>query len=341
MTDRIRVGVVGMGRMGRHRRSLLAAHPSFEVTASCDVGVPGVALLPGERWCSDHHEILDSGVDVVFVCTTNDVTAAVAVDALKAGKHVFCEKPPGRSCAEARSIVDAERRNLGLKLKFGFNHRYHESVREVYDIIRGGRLGRLLWMRGVYGKAGGRDFEKTWRNDRRRSGGGILLDQGIHMLDLFRFFGGEFRDVKSMIGTRYWPVDVEDNAFVLLRSETGLMAMLHSSSTQWKHVFSLDLCFSGGHVSISGLLTLSGSYGRETLTICQTDPKRPTSPGVPPREELRYFVDDRSWELEMEEFADAILYDRPITVGTSADAVRVMELVEAAYRDDAVPAVER
>lgn len=334
MGDRIRAGVIGMGRMGQLRRSLLASHPNFEMVACCDPEPRGVALLPGERYFADYRSMLNGELDAVFVCTTNDVTAEAAVAALEAGKHVFCEKPPGRSLAEARRILDAELRNARLKLKFGFNHRYHESIREALAILQSERLGRLLWIRGLYGKSGGKDFERNWRNDRKRSGGGILLDQGIHMLDLFRLFGGEFNQVKSLVGTLHWPIDVEDNAFVLLRNRAGILAMLHSSATQWKHLFSLDLYFSEGYITINGILSNSQSYGRETLILGRRD--RGDGPGTvgAPREEVSYYTRDVSWRLELDEFADSILEDRPVAVGTSVDAVRVMELIEEVYRDD-------
>lgn len=333
MADKIRAGVIGMGRMGELRRNLLVSHPDFEVVACCDTETKRIPLLSEERFIADYRVLLDEDIDAVFVCTTNDVTADVAAAALEAGKHTFCEKPPGRNLAEARRIFDAERRNPRLKLKFGFNHRYHESMREALAILKGGRLGRLLWMRGVYGKSGGKDFESNWRNYQRRSGGGILLDQGIHMLDLFRLFGGEFDQVKSLVGTLHWPIDVEDNAFVLLRNNAGTVAMLHSSATQWKHLFSLDLCLSAGYITINGILSNSQSYGRETLIVGRRDPDDDRVMGLP-REEVSYYTQDVSWRLELDEFADAILQDRPITVGTSADALRVMELIEAVYRDD-------
>lgn len=323
-----------MGRMGELRRGLLVSHPDFEMVACCDMEPKRIPLRSEERLLTDYRVLLDEEIDAVFVCTTNDVTAEVAVAALEAGKHVFCEKPPGRNLEEAQRIFDAERGNPRLKLKFGFNHRYHEGVREALAIVRSGRLGRLLWMRGIYGKSGGKDFERNWRNDQKRSGGGILLDQGIHMLDLFRLFGGEFDLVKSLVGTLHWPIDVEDNAFVLLRNGAGIVAMLHSSATQWKHVFSLDLCLSAGYITIHGILSNSQSYGRETLIVGRRDPDEDDRATGSPREEVSYYTQDVSWRLELDEFADAILQDRAITVGTSVDALRVMELVEAVYRDD-------
>ena len=151
---------------------------------------------------TDFNDLVRDDLDAVFVCSYNNSAPDVVVAALEAGKHVFCEKPPGRCVADVERIIAAERANPGRKLKFGFNHRYHGSVMEAKQIVDSGRYGRVLWLRGVYGKCGSIQFENDWRNDRNIAGGGILLDQGIHMLDLCRFFCGDFDQVKSLVTPR-------------------------------------------------------------------------------------------------------------------------------------------
>ena len=329
----IKVGIIGFGRMGRVRHKALAECPAFALRAVCDVA----PITDGPRNCRverDYRAVLDSDVDAVFVCTPNHMTSEIVAAALGAGKHVLCEKPPGRTPEEIRRIVEAERRTAGLKLKFGFNHRYHDAVREAAAIIDGGRLGRLLWMRGVYGKSGGTDFQQEWRSRREAAGGGILLDQGIHMLDLFRFFAGEFIEVKSIVTRAFWPIDVEDNAFVLLRNRAGQVAMLHSSSTHWKHVFSLEIALSEGYVTINGILSGTRSYGRETLIVARRFPGEDPAAGTP-REEITYFDRDLSWHRELVEFSECILQDVPVRVGSSRDALQVMDLVYQVYASDA------
>lgn len=330
----IKVGLVGLGRMGRVRQRVFEYHPDFELVAICDPMVgettSDVVLV------HDYRALLDVDLDVVFVCTPNNVTAEIVVAALESGRHVFAEKPPGRNLDDVQAILAAEARHPELKLKFGFNHRYHESVQEAYAIVQSGRLGRLLWLRGVYGKSGGRGFEEVWRSKREIAGGGILLDQGIHMLDLFRLFCGEFEEVKSFVGTFHWPIDVEDNAFALLRNAKGQVAFLHSSSTQWRHTFLLEICLTGGYLIISGIETSSRSYGRETLIVARKQFEDEAFALGNPREEVTYFAGDPSWQLEVDEFVSCIRTDTPVQVGSSEEARKVMELVYRIYAADPV-----
>jgi predicted dehydrogenase len=265
------------------------------------------------------------------------VTPDVVIAALESGRHVFCEKPPGRGVADIERIREVHARRPGLVLKFGFNHRYHAGVQEAHRIVRSGRLGHVMWMRGVYGKSGGAGFESQWRSSRASAGGGILLDQGIHMLDLFRHFAGDFNEVRSMVGNAFWNVDVEDNAFALLRTGAGVVAMLHSSSTQWRHRFSLEVYLTGGYVSVNGILSSTRTYGDETVTVARRDFSRDEGRPV---EETIYFDEDPSWELEVRDFVRNVRLGRPVEHGTSEDALRAMELVESIYaadpsRDDA------
>src|SRR5439155_15620637 len=201
--DRLRVGVIGYGRIGRVRAELVARRTDCLLLGVADpAGVTDVRA--GCQWFPDVRDLLRSDVDAVFVCTPNDVTADLVVAPLEAGKHVFAEKPPGRTLADIERIRETEARHPRLRLKFGFNHREHESVRLAASLVRSGELGRLMWLRGTYGKAGGPDFERSWRSQPAIAGGGILLDQGIHMLDLFRFFAGEFPEVKSYVTAAFW-----------------------------------------------------------------------------------------------------------------------------------------
>jgi predicted dehydrogenase len=203
--------------------------------------------------------------------------------------------------------------------------------------VESGEMGDVLWMRGVYGKAGGIGFAKGWRSDRETAGGGILLDQGIHMLDLFRYFCGDFGEVKSMVATSFWPIGVEDNAFALLRNHRGQIAMIHSSATQWRHTFLLETCLAGGLVTVSGILSSTRSYGfAERLIIARREFEDRATAFGNPRETITSFDRDRSWEREMEEFGRCILDGTPPVHGTTEDALKVMELVDRIYRGDPV-----
>jgi predicted dehydrogenase len=308
----------------------------LELGGICD---PFVALEQIGANCpyyQDYRDAIDKAhPDIVFVCTPNRYSPDVCVYALEHGCHVFCEKPPGRDLADIQRIIAAERAHPGLKVMFGFNHRHHPAILEAKSIVSAGRMGRIIWLRGVYGKSGGqgRDFERSWRNDPAISGGGILLDQGIHMLDLFRFFCGDFQEVQGMVSTGYWNVPVEDNAFVLLRNDQRQIAQLHSSATLWKHTFRLEIGLEGGYLTVQGLLSKTASYGRETLIIGRKPADNEDAPIGSPREEIVYFDKDLSWDLQVKELIDCISKDLPVTDSSSLDALRVMELIDTVYRE--------
>ena len=330
----IRAGIIGLGKMGQIRKSVLERHPQYSLEALSDPNLPDVFQ---DSECAIYHNYLDVvelDIDAVFVCTPNNKTAEIVVAALDSGKHVFAEKPPGRHMQDMEIILDAESRNPRQVLKFGFNHRYHESVRQAHALVQSKRLGEIMWLRGIYGKAGGVNFHQEWRNKQEIAGGGILLDQGIHMLDLFRLFCGEFQEVKSFVTNSYWKVDVEDNAFALLRNMQGQIAFIHSSSTQWKHTFRLEIFLTEGYITVDGLVTSTRSYGRESLVIGRRQFEDEAFALGNPREEIIYFDDDLSWEKEADEFADAIIHKSPVQIGSSLDAHRTMDLVFKIYKAD-------
>lgn len=328
----IRCGIVGYGYMGAIRRGVIVADPSLNLEGVYEPHAPARRAAETER-CRVYTsvaELIDS-VDAVFVCTPNSITPEVCIEALSKGRHVFCEKPPGRCLRETREMVSAV--NGRQKLMFGFNHRFHPGIMRAKVIVDSGRLGSIIGCRGTYGKSGGSGFRESWRNDREVSGGGILLDQGIHMLDLFRYFCGEFDSVKCMVSNSYWHLNVEDNAYVILSTATGVHAMLHSSATQWKHTFRLDVILEHGYLTVEGLLSKSGSYGQERLVVGKRQFEEEAAAVGNPAEEITYFDRDRSWELEVTEFGRCIDEDAPVTTSSAEDALKVMELVAAAYRD--------
>jgi len=255
----------------------------------------------------------------------------VVVAALDAGKHVFCEKPPGINMADIEKIMGAEKRNSGQILKVGFNHRYHFGIMEAKKIVDSGKYGNILWMRGIYGKAELSGNPNEWRQDPALAGGGILFDQGIHMVDLFRHFCGEFTEIKSMCTTAYWDTPLEDNAFALLRNNKGQIAMLHSSFTQWKHRFTLEIFMKDGYVIVDGMPSATRSYRDEW--IIQGRKHTGFAIGNPP-EESTFCNTDPSWELELKEFVRCIKSGTPVSYGTSIDAYETMRLVFGIYEAD-------
>ena len=320
--------------MGITRAREIERHPAAEIVACYDPSPQAFAeAFPKAPIMDCKEAVINAGVDAVFVCTPNRFTPDTVIAALQAGKHVFCEKPPGRTVADIEAIIAEENKHPDLKLKFGFNHRYHGGIQEAKRIVESSRLGHILWLRGVYGKSGGADFEQQWRSQKELVGAGILLDQGIHMLDLFRFFIGDVVEVKSMVTTAYWKINVEDNAFALLRDAQGRIAMLHSSSTQWKHRFTLEIYLSEGYISVNGILTSTRSYGDETISVARKQFDEGFAQGKP-REEIIYFDTDPSWELEVAGFLDNIIQDTPVESGNSEQALKAMQLVYAIYNND-------
>lgn len=321
--------------MGKIRKAVIQEHPELELFGVSDTNPAVLAdLNPACKSFINYKELVDSGADIIFVCTPNYYSPEVTIYSLNHGKHVFCEKPPGRTVSDIRNIMRAEQANPGVKLMFGFNHRFHPGIKEAKVLVDSGKFGKILSLKGVYGKSGGLNYTKSWRNNREIAGGGILLDQGIHMLDLFRFFCEDFDEVKSFINTSFWNTEVEDNAFAILRNKAGQVAVLHSSATLWKHMFRLEILLENGYLIASGLLSRTGSYGRETLTIGRRQFEDEALALGNPREELIYFDRDTSWNLEVNAFLDCIVNNKCVINSSSEDALKVMELVDKIYKND-------
>ena len=328
--EKLKVGIAGYGVVGKRRRHFVDAHPDLRTIAVCDQHFSGRGCLEdGVRHYTCYAEMLaHEQLDILFVCLTNDINPDATVSGLERNLHVFCEKPPGRNVGDIRRVIAVERAHPNLRLKYGFNHRYHDSVRDA----RCGKMGRVLNLRGTYGKSQFISYgqHSSWRTQRAIAGGGILLDQGIHLVDLMRLFAGEFTTVHSFISNDYWHHDVEDNAYALMRTESGVIGMLHSSATQWRHRFNLEITLERGALILSGILSGSKSYGAETLTMVwpgdndQGDPKEQTT---------RYNIDP-SWADEIADFADVIKTGRAVTEGSSEDALHTMELVYRIYCAD-------
>lgn len=332
MSDRIyKCGVIGFGYMGEIRKRTVDASPRMEMVGVVETDPEKCKSITDCPLFDSIDDLLKVDVDIIFVCTPNVYSPEISIKSMNAGKHVFCEKPPGRTLEDIKAIRKAE---VGyIKLMFGFNHRFHPAVLKAKAIVDSGRLGRVINLRGVYGKSGGVGYEKSWRNDKSISGGGILLDQGIHMLDLFRYFCGDFNSVKCFTNNNFWNVEVEDNAFVILEKAGEFNAFFHSSATLWKHTFRMDISLEKGYMVIEGLLSKSGSYGRERLVVGKRQFEDEAEAVGNPAEEITHFDRDLSWEMEVEEFLKCIDQNTPVTASSSTDALRVMEIIDSAYRD--------
>jgi predicted dehydrogenase len=328
-----KVGIAGFGIVGKRRKHFIDLNPHLKTVAVCDRALAGVENIHDDiKSYSNYQDLLKDDLDVLFVCMTNDIAAEVTIAGLERGLHVFCEKPPGRDMNDIAAVKRCIQRFPHLKLKYGFNHRYHDSVSDALAVIQSQQLGEVINMVGVYGKSKIISFGQNsdWRSKRAISGGGILLDQGIHMVDLLRLFAGEFSEVHSFVSNNFWKHDVEDNAYALMKTQDGKVAMLHSSATQWRHRFQLDISLSKGSITLSGILSGSKSYGAERISIAWASEDERGDP----KEQTTRYSEDHSWEREIAEFTNAILGRGQINHGTIDDAYQTMELVYRIYAAD-------
>jgi len=322
----MRVGIVGCGLIGRRRADVVLPSPGDELVIVADVDEGRAGSLAREMGClatTDWREVVTRGdVDVVIVSTTNNWLAPITTAILRNNKHVLCEKPPGRNPKEAQQMVEAARAS-GRKLKIGFNHRHHAAVWKAKELFDQGRIGEPFFIRCRYGHGGRPGYETEWRANPEVSGGGELLDQGVHAIDLFRWFLGDFQEAFGYADTWFWNTPVEDNVFALFRTAEGQVASLHASWTQWKNLFSFEVFGQDGCLIVEGL---GGSYGVERLRVGQR-----RGEGGPPEEEVLEFPGpDISWEAEWREFASAIQENRePLASGY--DGWQAMRMVYAVY----------
>ena len=323
----IRIGIVGAGLIGRKRAEAIASlSTDLKVDLVSDIDAEKAAELSrfcGAASCVDWRELTRrDDIDGVIVATPNKFIREIAISALEHGKHVLCEKPLGRNAGEAEAIW-SKAKERGLILKTGFNHRFHPAVRTAKKIVVDGGIGKIYLMRAVYGHGGRPGYEREWRASRDLCGGGELLDQGVHVIDLFRWFLGEFDEVFGKVETFYWDMEVEDNAFAILRTRSAQVATMHTSWTQWKNKFLLEIIGEKGYLVVDGL---GGSYGTERLVIG----KRKVSGGAPDEEIIEFPGPDISWREELKEFASAIMENRE-PIGSGYDGLMANRLVGAVY----------
>jgi predicted dehydrogenase len=263
-------------------------------------------------------------VQIVIVATTNDALVEVSLAAVKAGKHVLVEKPAARNLAELDRLIAATKK-AGVHVRVGFNHRFHPALLKAHEIVADGELGELMFVRGRYGHGGRKGYEKEWRANPVLSGGGELIDQGIHMIDLSRWFLGDFKDIEGYAHTYFWDMPVEDNGFLLLKNAKDQVAFLHVSSSEWKNLFSLEIYGHNGKLHIEGL---GGSYGIEKLSFYKMLPEM----GPPDTTVWEYPRGDNSWVLEFAEFLEDIRLQRTPSANLK-DARAALSIVEKIYKD--------
>jgi predicted dehydrogenase len=315
----MRTAIVGCGLIGHKRARSLGEHRLVAVADTNGARAEQLAgLHPGCTACADwQHVVSRDDVDVVCVAATNQVLAPVTLAAVEKGKHVLVEKPAARNAAELAPVIEAAR-GAGVMVKVGFNHRFHPAFAKARTIVEAGDLGQLMYVRGRYGHGGRLGYDREWRADPAIAGGGELLDQGVHLIDLARWFLGDFREVQGEIGTFFWNMPVEDNAFLTLKTAQG-----HVSCTEWKNLFCFEVFGKHGKLQIDGL---GGSYGTERLTFYRMLPQM----GPPETTIWEYPGPDTSWGVEWAHFVECIQQKRQPN-GSLQDALACLAVVRCVY----------
>ena len=320
----MRIGIVGCGLIGTKRAAEARREHQIVVVADLDLErAQRLAAATGARPTTNWKEAVAADVDIIIVATAHDMLAAVALAAIEAGRHVLVEKPAARTRRELEPIIAAAKRN-GRLVKVGFNHRFHPAFIKARELVDGGAIGPLMFIRARYGHGGRVGYEKEWRCSREVSGGGELIDQGSHLVDLSRWFLGDLRLDYAALPTCFWPIAVDDNCFLALKTSDDRLAWLHASWTEWKNMFSFEIFGRDGKLMIDGL---GGSYGVERLTFHRMLPAM----GPPETTVWDYPAPDQSWAAEFAEFISAITQNRQ-PIGNIHDAAAVLDIVNEAYR---------
>lgn len=321
----MRVGIVGCGLIGKKRADALAGATLVACADSDLVRAQSLANRFRARASADWRDAVErDDIDIVVIATPHDVLADITLAAIRAGKHVLVEKPAARSAAELEPVV-AEADKRGAIVHVGFNHRYHRAFRKARELVDSGVLGPLMFVRARYGHGARVGYEKEWRFDAKVSGGGELIDQGMHLIDLSRWFLGEFTRVDGTAITSFWKTNVDDNAFLMLRTAKEQVAWLHASATEWKNTFSMEIYGRDGKLAIHGL---GGSYGTEKLTWYRMLPEM----GPPETTSWEYPMGDDSWAVEMAELLEDIRLKRQPAAGLR-DALAALRVVKAIYQE--------
>jgi predicted dehydrogenase len=316
----MKAAVIGCGLIGQKRALAL---PNSVQLIGCFDEVDSIAtsfaIDFNTRAFSSTQELLTmEALDFVVIATRHDSLSTIAIAALNAGKHVFIEKPGAINHQEFIKVCQAADKN-NLRVHVGYNHRYHPALKSAYEFFQSGSIGEIMFMRGRYGHGGRLGYEKEWRADKSKSGGGELIDQGTHLIDLSIGFLGEVQLDYAATPTYFWDMSVEDNAFISLKNEAGNIAQLQASCTEWKNMFSLEIYGKTGKLEVSGL---GRSYGIETLTHHKMRPEL----GPPITETWSFPEPDDSWALEIQDFINDLRTGsrNSDNLGSSLEVLRVI-----------------
>ena len=323
----MKIGMIGSGLQAKRRGPVLQDIQGDDLVLIASRRIERAKALSESLGCEATNDwkqvIARPDIEAVLVLTPPHIHAEMSIEAMRAGKHVLCEKPLSRTLEEAQNMVEVAKQE-GVVLKCGFNHRHHPGIKQAKELLDQGAIGKPCFIRSRYGIGARPEYHQEWRADSEVVSGGQLMEQGIHIIDLARWFVGDFVEVSAFVETRYLEsiAPLEDNAFVLLRSANGTVASLHSSLTQWKNLFSFEVFGEEGYVSVEGL---GGGYDTERLIFGKKDLYAPFSEQI-----TEFRGGDRSWLEEWKEFANAIEEKRE-PLGSALDGAEGLRLAFAAY----------
>jgi predicted dehydrogenase len=317
--------IIGCGLIGKKRLAALPAGSRLAI--ACDTDLTRAQALvevakSGRPVSNFKDAVSDPAVDALIVATINSTLAPISEAAIRAGKHVMVEKPAGISVGEIDSLIASEEKH-GVCVRVGFNHRYHPAFLKAREIFDSGVMGELMFIRGRYGHGGRVGYDREWRADPKLAGGGELIDQGIHLIDLAGWFLGEFKSVSGHVATYFWDMPVDDNAFLDLQTAGGRTAWLHVSCTEWKNLFSFEIYGRNTKLHIDGI---GGSYGLEKLFHYQMKPEM----GIPDTKVYEFPGPDESWRNEMLAFEKDVELKRKPEAGL-AQVRQALQIVESIY----------
>lgn len=323
--------IIGCGLIGNKRAAAIKNRGKLVVAADKDLKKAASLAHEYHAEATDEWEkaVARKDVDVVIVATPHDQLSQIAMAAVESGKHLLLEKPGARRPGELDPLIKKSKEK-GVRVHVGFNHRFHPAILKAHELLKGGELGELYYIRGRYGHGGRIGYHKEWRMNPEISGGGELVDQGAHLIDLSLFFFGEpFDEIYGVTQTCFWDIPVEDNAFLTLRTPTGKTAHLHATWTEWKNLFSFEITGRKAKLHVEGL---GGSYGTEKLTFYKMRPEM----GPPETTAFEYPLPDNSWETELDCFVQAIKSGRECQPGLES-ARQVLSIIENVYRQNKAP----
>ena len=323
------IGIIGAGLIGNKRAQSLIKSKGDSILAVADIDgekAKNLAQILNCEYFTDPQKIINNPkIDVIIVSTTNKCLSPLSLQALQTGKHVLCEKPIGTNTVEIKKCIEVSEKK-GLIYKAGYNHRFHPAIFKAYQLVSTNKIGQIMFIKASYGHGGRPGYDKEWRAKKELSGGGELLDQGCHIIDLILWFANQKpTDTKASIKTNFWKMaPLEDNAFVIM--DFGkITASFHTSWTQWKNEFIFEVYGDTGFVKINGL---GGSYGVETLTLGKR------IAGQAPQLQIYKFEGaDNSWDLEWKNFKQAIRNPEKLLSG-GRTSLEVIKVIENIYKND-------